>query len=121
VADPALTKASSNLILAISASSLPVAGMRTRNSSPPVAGEGVGVRIVRASRLGDGLEHFVARRVSEAVVDRLEAVDVGDYHREFAAIANAPGSLAVDGPVEAAAVEGAGERVALGDSAGSAR
>ena len=66
---------------------------------------------------GDLPDQVVAGVVAEAVVDRLEAVDVDDHHRPLAPVAGAEGDVAVELGAEAAAVEQAGQRVVIGEVA----
>ena len=53
------------------------------------AGDDVGGPHPFAQDLGDLADQVVAGVVAEAVVDRLEAVDVDDHHRALAAVAGA--------------------------------
>ena len=53
------------------------------------ARRGVGVARARDEALGDRAQQLVARRVADAVVDGLEAVEVDEQHREVAAAAGA--------------------------------
>jgi hypothetical protein len=57
------------------------------------------------------------RVMAQAVVDRLEAVDVDDHHRALAAVAAGEGDVGVQLGAETAAVEQAGQRVVIGDVA----
>ncbi len=68
---------------------------------------------VRADDGGDALQHDVADRVRERIVDRLEPVDVDqrDGHRHAALVAR--GGQGGDLRIEPAAIEEAGQRVLL--------
>ena len=65
-------------------------------------------------RLG---EDAVAGEVADAVVDRLEVVEVEDDQREVPVVAVRAGDLARKGLVEVAAVVQAGQRVEVGELA----
>jgi hypothetical protein len=86
-------------------------GSNAANSSPPIRPE----RSVNPQRVdhdgGEQFENLVARRMAEAVVDRLEMVDVEDQHRHRATGAR----FALNHPRrrlrEAAAIEHAGQRI----------
>ena len=69
-------------------------------------------------RLG---QDAVAGEVADAVVDRLEVVEVEDDERQAAAVALGAGDLAGERLVEVAAVVQAGERVEIGELAGLAK
>ena len=53
-----------------------VRGISSTNSSPPVRATTSSARSCSTQQLGDADEHAVADRVAEAVVDRLEVVEV---------------------------------------------
>ena len=55
--------------------------------------------------------------MAEAVIDRLEAVDVDDHHRALAAVAGAEGHVLVELGTKPAAIEQPGERVVVGQVA----
>ncbi len=63
-------------------------------------------------RLG---EDAVAREVADAVVDRLEVVEVEDHERQVPLVAVRARNLAREGLVEVAPVVEAGERVEVGE------
>jgi hypothetical protein len=67
-------------------------------------------------RLG---EHAVARQMTDALVDRLEVVDVEDEQGEAAAVAMRARALAQERLVEEPPVAEAGERVGVGEAARS--
>src|SRR6266536_6215186 len=75
----------------------------------------------RADDLADALgglgEHAVAGEVPDAVVDRLEVVEVEDDEGEVAVVAVRAGDLAGERVVEVAPVVQAGERVEVGELA----
>ena len=77
-----------------SAPSVSVCGISTANSSPERRAT-MSVARTRSRRIvGDLPDQVVAGVVAEAVVDRLEAVDVDDHHRALAAVAGAEGDVA---------------------------
>ena len=61
--------------------------------------------------LAHDLEQRVAGRVAEAVVDRLEVVEVDEQHGELAAVALEPGRRVVDAVAEQRLVGETGQRV----------
>ena len=81
------------------------------------APEDVGLAQALLQRAGAGDDELVARGVAEAVVDRLEAVEVEHEQRALGAVAAAAGDVLGQGAVDAAAVEQAGERVVVGQVA----
>ena len=83
----------------------------TANSSPPRrAAVSVGTEAALEA-LGDGDEQEVAGRVAEAVVDRLEVVEVDEEHGEVAVRAGDPRERVLDPIAEEALVGQVGERV----------
>ena len=100
-----------------SAPSVSVCGISTANSSPERRATMSVVRTRSRRIVGDLADQVVAGVVAEAVVDRLEAVDVDDHHRALAAVAGAEGDVLVELGAEAAAVEEAGQRVVVGEVA----
>ncbi len=72
-------------------------------------GVGPADALVEAPR--DLLQHLVARGVAEAVVDRLEVVEVEEDHREAALLAPAAGERVADALREQGAVGQAGDAV----------
>ena len=66
-------------------------------------------RVVQPRRQRD--EQLVARLVAERVVDELELVEVGEQHRDRAAVAAPPGERALEPVERERAVGQAGERV----------
>ena len=61
---------------------LPTSSSRTANSSPPKRAAVSLGRMLRVQALGDLEQHRVAGRVAEAVVDRLEVVEIDEDHGE---------------------------------------
>ena len=95
------------------ASSLPPSTI-SANSSPPVRATNMSCADVGVQDVGDDLDDLVADRMAEAVVDFLEAVDVGQDQRvEHDALARIvdPGDL----PVEGAPVPDMGQRIGVGE------
>ena len=66
---------------------------------------------------GTGDDELVARRVAEAVVDLLEAVEIEHEQRALGAVAAAARDVLGQRAVDAAAVEQARERVVVGEVA----
>ena len=89
----------------------------TANSSPPTRQAMSAERTTsrtRSARLG---EDAVAGEMPDAVVDRLEVVEVEDDEREAAVVAVRAGDLAGEGLVEVAPVVQARQRVEVGELA----
>ena len=78
------------------------------------AGDDVLVADARPQRSGDLVEHEVADLGARSVVQRLEAVDIGDRQRERPPVPPRPTDLLVEPFGERAAVGEAGERVDRG-------
>ena len=68
------------------------------------AREDVGFAQALLQRSRAGQDELVARRMAEAVVDRLEAVEVEDQQRALGAMAPAEGNVLRRGSIHAAAV-----------------
>ena len=81
------------------------------------APEDVGLAQAVAQRAGAGDDELVARGVAEAVVDRLEAVEVEHEQRALGAVAPAARDVLGQRAIDAAAVEQPGERVVIGQVA----
>ena len=86
------------------------------NSSPPSAGDDARRRRWRSSRARDRAQQFVADRVAERVVDRLEIVEVDAEQGEAAAAAplGLP-ELEIEMLAEEGAVGQAGQTVVEGE------
>ena len=87
------------------------AGQDDRELLAAPAGGHVDLAHALAQRLGELDEHAVADRVAEAVVDRLEAVEVGEHEGDRAAEALGAQQLAGERLLAVAAVGEAGEHV----------
>jgi hypothetical protein len=70
-----------------------------------------------ADPAADGAQHLVADRVAEAVVDRLEVVEVDEQHRDERGLARALGEQRVQALAQGGAVAQAGQRVLVGQVA----
>jgi hypothetical protein len=77
-------------------------------------GHGVGVAHASEQAHGDGLEQIVGRRVAEAVVDQLEAVEVEQQHTDHLPVAAGVGDGLGDAVVEQVAIGQAGQDVVVG-------
>jgi hypothetical protein len=75
------------------------------------AGDEILVRAeTRPQPVGDGAQQHIARRVAEAVIDRLEVVEIEEHHRRRVAAMQ----LVADAGEEVGAVGHTGERVVIG-------
>ena len=81
------------------------------------ARDGVGLAQALAQALAHEREQAVAGDVAEAVVDRLEAVEVEDHHRDQALVAPRPGERALEPVLEQRAVGEPGQLVVLRQAA----
>ncbi len=77
-------------------------------------GHGVLVTQEVAKPLGHGLQHAVADRVAQGVVDGLEVVEVHEHHGHDLVSALGPGERGLEPVVEQGAVGKIGERVVVG-------
>src|SRR6266536_119647 len=85
-----------------------------REFVPAEPGQGVGVAERALQAVGEAAQDLVAGLVAELVVDRLEAIEVEDQHRQPAAPAPGAAHRLVEAVVEEAAVGKAGEGVVGG-------
>ena len=88
----------------------------TTNSSPPMRASDVRSAHMLHQCRRDCLEHGIARGVAVAVVDLLEAIEIEIEQRRTRAVALDVGERALEFALEAAAVEGVGERVDVNSS-----
>jgi len=93
---------------------LALRGQQDRELVAAQAREDVGLAQAVAQRAGAGDDELVAGGVPEAVVDRLEAVEVEHEQGALGAVAAAAGDVLGQRAVDAAAVEQSGERVVVG-------
>ena len=77
-----------------------VSSSRIANSSPPEAGRSVADANARRQSLGNLKQHTVAGDVAEAVVDRLEVIEVQEEHGQLEMLAPGPGQSVANALVE---------------------
>ena len=94
-------------------SSASVPSRITANSSPPMRAATSLDAEERAQPATHGAQHLVAGRMTEAVVDRLEPVEVHQHQREAPAVAHAARHRADEQVVEGTPVEQSRQRIVL--------
>ena len=100
--------------VSVAACSVPSCSRSTANSSPPNRATTSRARRQAAEPPGDGPEQVVAGGVAEAVVDRLEAVEVDEQDGDLDPSAGGRAERLLDPVEEEGPVRQAGQRVVEG-------